>query len=478
MAGMFIIEDDPLVTPPSLLYMEEVHMILTHLSFVERPAGHPLRFQHLGFVQKSIFDGANIFRPYAFNMSAAQSSEEWHTDPNFSEYVDFTLTNGQYVPHLALPRGAARRFRVLNAAAAMTYELALTCAEEGACTISACKTWLVAQDGAYLSKGPLLVDTAQASLLLFPGNRVDFVLQCSQEMQVQLSSSPRAQNHALLGPQALRSRQRLLTIAITSGDQAGEVVREPVPDALPPLPLYMRSDLSEITEEELFRYKVVVGGGGSREVSYVSPPTPYQPEQTLTQSPDPAAMLPDRRINGDTFGAGSVRHCVAPNSVHEWEIQAADQRLSTFTLEGHHFQVMTTSAERQSSDIGTWRDVYGVGGGSKVTIRFRATNSTGNYQFSSTIASDFDLGQVVVVEVSEKCGCPSVPCSGAEHCTKPGILADRLIGTCWQPVSVPLVWPPLTAAASMHTFSWWMGPCLMPILSTALAGMLQGLTVI
>jgi hypothetical protein len=44
------------------------------------------------------------------------------------EYADFTLTNGQFVPHLTLPRGGVRRLRVMNAAASMTYELALQCA--------------------------------------------------------------------------------------------------------------------------------------------------------------------------------------------------------------------------------------------------------------------------------------------------------------------------------------------------------------
>ena len=51
LAGMLIVPDDALTTPAQLLFMEEIHLVLQHMSFMRLPEDHPLRFQHLGRVQ-------------------------------------------------------------------------------------------------------------------------------------------------------------------------------------------------------------------------------------------------------------------------------------------------------------------------------------------------------------------------------------------------------------------------------------------
>ena len=77
--------------------------------------------------------------------TTATGGPPWQTA--YQEYADFTLTNGQFVPHWTLPRGGARRLRVLNAAASMTYELTLDCAASGSCELDACSVYLMALDG-------------------------------------------------------------------------------------------------------------------------------------------------------------------------------------------------------------------------------------------------------------------------------------------------------------------------------------------
>ena len=351
----------------------------------------------------------------------------------FPEYADATLVNCQYIPHLTLPRGATRRFRILNAAAAMTYELSVGCAREGACNLAACNTYLLAIDGVYNLRQLELIDTSLpgSSVILFPGSRADIVLRCTEEVDLLVASKPRAENDRLLGLLSLRCTQDILTISITTQhevlDSSGQLVVDDVPLTLPPLPDYLRRSMANISDTAVYRYRVEIGGDGSRQVPFVNPTTPVtrlqasqaaasrqqEPggaappsvlaDKTLTKPSDDAAALPVRTINKRTFEGGVVRHCVLPNSVQEWEIEAIDERLSTFTLQAHHFQVIKTTSDRQAMDAGVWRDVYGVSGGTTVTIRFQVTNVTGQYAFGSSIASDHDFGQVILLEVSETC---------------------------------------------------------------------------
>ena len=273
---------------------------------------------------------------------------------------------------------------------------------------------LLATDGVYNARGLERVDLSEqggASLVLFPGNRVDLVVQCREEAELLLKTSPRPENDALLGPLALRLRQDLLSIHVSrtgeATDAQGQLMLDALPQALPPLPPSLSAsevNVSDVPASEVFKYRVELGSGGTREVPFVTPATPKRTDKVLVAGPEPAAMLPLRNVNGRTFDAGAVRHCIEVNSVQEWEIVGRSERLATFSFQAHHFQVVGGSTgARHAADAGVWRDVYGVGAGSSVTIRFRARNETGEYLFGSSIASDHDLGQAVVVEVAESC---------------------------------------------------------------------------
>ncbi|EKX41883.1 hypothetical protein GUITHDRAFT_141636 [Guillardia theta CCMP2712] len=330
MAGMLVVRDSVGDAETAFLNLREVHLLFQQLSYRNPSDTDVNRFYDHGYLQKFNYDELVTKWNVTFDANAIN-------DP---EWNDAVLTNGQFVPSLTLLAGQAR---------------------------DGCTTFLLAVDSLYIRDGN------SPRKLLSSGQ--DASQRCTTQGQYVLRSQADPANDPLLGTGAVRKQQDLLVVNIQSGTGAAD----PLPAIMPVMP--DRFNVSLVEAKVSARQLVLVGSSGSRILRTV-PPT------------DPVAIternLPWLTMNGDVHHGGQVRHCVVKDSIQEWEIQGVGQGFFTFHLQSNYFMILSSPA---GQDVGSWRDTYAVQGGSKVVIRFKATNISGNFLFMSSFLSNVDVGQ-------------------------------------------------------------------------------------
>lgn len=94
--------------------------------------------------------------------------------PFKADQNDFALVNGAYMPRIRLPKGAWRRWRILNASIQDMYEISVVLANDTS-KPAPCEFLLYAKDGVYMMQIPRKVP----ALYLNPAARSEIFLQCN-----------------------------------------------------------------------------------------------------------------------------------------------------------------------------------------------------------------------------------------------------------------------------------------------------------
>lgn len=153
MAGVIIIEDDPLLAPPELLAMDDVIAVVQGLYLANNTADPITKYSNM----------------WATASNANTSTLDLDLDNPFNITSNLLLVNGQYKPTLDMRPGEIKRVRVVNALSTDSLYFGLAADSTAACTMT-----LLARDGVY-------IDTPRPETALYvpPAGRTDIAVQCS-----------------------------------------------------------------------------------------------------------------------------------------------------------------------------------------------------------------------------------------------------------------------------------------------------------
>ncbi|CAH0516006.1 unnamed protein product [Peronospora belbahrii] len=402
MVGPIVVEDDPETVPKQYAAIKQKHVvvlqefrfsggIMASLIRAAQASRSTLDLQLMytdkikleAQVRKLYPDIQKAERP----IGNAKLSKELLEEMDLSEsktqmppIAQYFSVNGQYLPKIQVRPHENVLLRMLHAGGTAILEV----------QVPGCSITVASSDGLYLPK-PRQMET----VILSPGARVDFILNCEPsvdgglELLRPIQSVKNPKLHGVMG-----NHSDLYSGVLAFIHVQGKSLAEPLITAVPP-PSELYGPLKSLLDV-------------SAEDRAGMDPVPFEFEFTMGDD----IVIKDGfyykpyYINHAQFNGTSIR-TMTLGRVQEWIIINRRDENGEVTLRNHPFHLHTNAFQIVDMshghgidyEVGDWRDVISVPTPGNVTIRFRPQDYTGIVVAHCHILGHSDAGMIAGVEM-------------------------------------------------------------------------------